>query len=294
MSRAPRATCAACKGSRGVRERAAARGSCGRGGRAGGSRPGHALVESGDGAGDHLPLGGEAHQRLRVRERHPADLVELVVVERQVAAHRLHQVVVDRLVDARPLLDEPVLDGPHRARGCGPGARSPPPPRAARSARWSHRRPGVPLGNDQVTVSRSRRRRPSTSSGPDPPWRSTTPPAEVARAPGIRFRADSVTPAMGSLRRCADPGPRDAAGSSAWWQRWASAADRSLVRCPTDDGRHGSRREGRGPADDWPRHERRAPGCWACGTPAAGQTGGPGAGFPAARTGSVRWCRGRR
>ena len=46
----------------------------------------------------------------RVVEPDPADLLELVVVPGQVAADRLHQEVVDGLVDARAGLDEPVLD----------------------------------------------------------------------------------------------------------------------------------------------------------------------------------------
>ena len=43
-------------------------------------------------------------------ERDPADLVELVVVAAKVAAGRLHQEVVDGLVDPGAALDEPVLD----------------------------------------------------------------------------------------------------------------------------------------------------------------------------------------
>ena len=46
----------------------------------------------------------------RVVEADPADLVELVVVARQVAAGRRHQEVVDGLVDPRPALDERVAD----------------------------------------------------------------------------------------------------------------------------------------------------------------------------------------
>ena len=55
---------------------------------------------------------GKLMSDLGILDGDPADLVELVVVERQVATHGLHQVVVDGLVDARALLDEEVLDGP--------------------------------------------------------------------------------------------------------------------------------------------------------------------------------------
>ena len=62
------------------------------------------------GPGDERPLGLERQERGRLVERDPADLVELVVVAREVAADRLHQEVVDGLVDPGPALDEPVLD----------------------------------------------------------------------------------------------------------------------------------------------------------------------------------------
>ena len=83
----------------------------------------------------------------------------------EVAAGGHHQEVVDGLVDARPALDEPVLDGVEGARRCRRPGRSPRAPRAGRSPRWSRRRLGVPLGSVQVTPSRSRLRLPTTSCG---------------------------------------------------------------------------------------------------------------------------------
>ena len=59
---------------------------------------------------DEVALGLEGQHRGRGVEPDPADLVELVVVTGEVAADRIHQEVVDRLVDARPGLDERVLD----------------------------------------------------------------------------------------------------------------------------------------------------------------------------------------
>src|SRR6187200_2763866 len=58
-----------------------------------------------------LPLRGEGHDLPGLASSDPADLVELVVMETHVATDRLHQVVVDRLVDACPRLHEVVLDG---------------------------------------------------------------------------------------------------------------------------------------------------------------------------------------
>src|SRR5205809_1169729 len=60
--------------------------------------------------GDQRPLGLEREQAGGLVERDPTNLVELVVVAGEVAADRLHQEVVDRLVDAAAALDEPVLD----------------------------------------------------------------------------------------------------------------------------------------------------------------------------------------
>src|SRR6476646_3939045 len=62
------------------------------------------------GAGDEGALGLERQQVLVLVEPDPADALELVVVAAQVAAGRVHQEVVDGLVDPGPALDEPVLD----------------------------------------------------------------------------------------------------------------------------------------------------------------------------------------
>jgi hypothetical protein len=60
--------------------------------------------------GDETAFRLEGQHRGGLAEPDPADLVELVVMTGQVAADRLHQEVVDRLVDSRAGLDEPVLD----------------------------------------------------------------------------------------------------------------------------------------------------------------------------------------
>ena len=65
---------------------------------------------------DERPLGLEGQQRRRLVEGDPAHLVELVVVAGEVAADRLHQEVVDGLVDPGAPLDEPVLDRIERRR----------------------------------------------------------------------------------------------------------------------------------------------------------------------------------
>src|SRR6185369_5870353 len=52
----------------------------------------------------------EGQEVLGLVEPDPADALELVVVAAQVATGRVHQVVVDGLVDPGPALDEPVLD----------------------------------------------------------------------------------------------------------------------------------------------------------------------------------------
>ena len=57
---------------------------------------------------------GIAEQSAGLVDRHPAHLIELVVVLLQAAASRLHQEEMNRLVDARPALGEEVLDGPDR------------------------------------------------------------------------------------------------------------------------------------------------------------------------------------
>ena len=80
-----------------------------------GRRPTRRLAPSGSGElggrpRDEGALGLEGQHRGRGVEPDPADLVELVVVTGQVAADRVHQEVVDGLVDARAGLDEGVLD----------------------------------------------------------------------------------------------------------------------------------------------------------------------------------------
>src|SRR6185503_9454998 len=60
--------------------------------------------------GDERALGLERQERRCLVEGDPADLVELVVVAGEVAPDRLHQEVVDGLVDPGAALDEPVLD----------------------------------------------------------------------------------------------------------------------------------------------------------------------------------------
>ena len=119
------------------------------------------------------PLGGAAHERAlrlegeqpgRVGDRQPADVLELAVVARQVAAGRLHQEVVHGLVDACPALDEPVLDGvegchdPHLEAGLL---------RDLAQRRLLGGLAGVrrSLGSVHVRPSGSRRRQPTTNSG---------------------------------------------------------------------------------------------------------------------------------
>ena len=59
---------------------------------------------------DQLALGLERQQPGRIGQRDPAHLGELAVVAGKVAADRLHQPEVDRLVDLRAALHELVLD----------------------------------------------------------------------------------------------------------------------------------------------------------------------------------------
>ena len=75
-----------------------------------GARPRPGSGELGGRPRDEGALGLEGQHRRRGVEPDPADLVELVVVTGQVAADRVHQEVVDGLVDARAGLDEGVLD----------------------------------------------------------------------------------------------------------------------------------------------------------------------------------------
>ena len=60
--------------------------------------------------GDERALGLEGQDRGGLPEIDPAHLVELVVMPVEVAAHGFHHEVVDRLVDPRTGLDEPVFD----------------------------------------------------------------------------------------------------------------------------------------------------------------------------------------
>ena len=104
-------------------------------------------------------------RRWRLGEADPADLLELVVVAGEVAADRLHQEVVDGLVDPRPALDEPVLDRVERAGDPDLEAGLLARPRGSRSARASRRRSACPSA-----ASRSRCRgragaQPTTSCG---------------------------------------------------------------------------------------------------------------------------------
>ena len=74
------------------------------------------LAEPLGGPRDEGPLRLEGQDAGGVGEREPADLVELVVVVGQVAPDRLHQEVVDGLVDPRAALDERVVDRVERLR----------------------------------------------------------------------------------------------------------------------------------------------------------------------------------
>ena len=168
ISRAPSARCASVSGVRwiGGSSRVGHDGRLGGGARpsAADRRPG-ASLEHGRGVRDEGPLGLEGQHRGGRVERDPADLVELVVVPGEVAAGRLHQEVVDGLVDARPRLDEPVLDRVERAGDPDLEAGLLARPRGGRSPRASRRRSGVPLGSVQVRPSRSRRRLPDDEPG---------------------------------------------------------------------------------------------------------------------------------
>ena len=130
----------------------------------------------------------ERQDRARLIEPDPADLVELVVVVRQVAADRLHQEVVDGLVDAPSGLGEVVFDRIERA---GDAAYEPGLLGHFAQGRLLVVSPtsGVPLGSVQVRPSRSRRRLPTTSHGCPPSYRTTIPPAEVAVEPLSRATA---------------------------------------------------------------------------------------------------------
>ena len=72
---------------------------------------------------DEGPLGVECQEASGVVESDPADALELVIVTVQVTADRLHEKVVDGLVDARAALDEGVLDGRQRRDDPDPEAR---------------------------------------------------------------------------------------------------------------------------------------------------------------------------
>ena len=118
----------------------------------------------------------------RLVEVDPADLVELVVVAGEVAAGRLHEEVVDGLVDARARTGRTST----RWTRAAPVIRTSRPVSSATSRRAVSSvvspRSGVPLGSVQVRPSRSRRRLPTTSWGRPASYRTTMPPAEVAVA----------------------------------------------------------------------------------------------------------------
>ena len=71
---------------------------------------------------DHRTLRGVGHDPQRLVDLHPADLVELVVMILQAAADRMHQEEVDRLVEARPAMDEEVGDRADRLLDLHPEA----------------------------------------------------------------------------------------------------------------------------------------------------------------------------
>ena len=149
-------------------------------------------------------------------------------------------------------------------------------------------RPGDAVAVPATTAQHELRAGRCPGAGRRRPRRSPAPPASAVRA-------GSVSLAMRS-RRCPWAGrPRAAADSIASSRRQASAATpdasigrRAVVRAAGrgTDGPDG-RAAGRGTRG-------RAPGRWASGTPAAAPTAVRDAGSPAARTGSARWCRGRR
>ncbi len=276
MSRAPSATCAPYSGVCAERRRL-----------------GHP-VRQWQRACDHVTLRGEAHQRLGIRERHPADLVELVVVERQVAADGLHQVVVDGLVDAGALLDEPVLDGPDRDQD-------------------AHLEPGLLLHlaerrllDGLVAVRGALGQRPGdavrvATSTPEHELPASRALAQHDAARGGRSRRPasavgpgSVSLAMGSLRWRVDRVTQGRGGLQCMPARPASAGLRAMLRVRGMLGATGGRTDGAHRLAAGARHAPRAPGCWASGRHAAGPTAAPDAGCRAARTWSGRWCRGKR
>ena len=110
------------------------------------------------GVGHERPLGLERQHPRRLVEVDPADLVELAVVAIQVSADRLHQEVVHGLVDARPGLDEDVLDGVEDTGDADFQARSPRRPRGGPSPRSTRHASACPWGG-------SRRVRPALDGG---------------------------------------------------------------------------------------------------------------------------------
>ena len=150
---------------------------------------------------DDLALGREAHQLARLVDRHPADLVELVVVVVQAAAGRLPSGSSGRSCGcASPCWVKKYSMAP---TGATMRTSSPVSSATSRSAVSSTVSPssGVPLGSVQLEPSRSRRRRPRQISSPQSVSRMTTPPHDVARAVRAPGGCGPVAPCLSAAPR---------------------------------------------------------------------------------------------
>ena len=222
------------------------------------------------------PLGLEGQHRRRLGEGDPANLLELVIVVGEVAAGRLHQEVVDRLVDALARLDEPVLDRVER-----PGD--------------PDLEPGL-LGDlaQGGLLARLTRLGRALRQGPGPAVAFATPAADdEPRSSGLVADDDAAGGRGGG-------GPQADHGADAARGRRGAAPERpERAHCITTRGR-GGRRAGRavapagwsatrraaGSAARRPGRGARSSGCPAPGTnrPVAGRVGVRGPGWTDART----------
>ena len=175
------------------------------------------------GARHERPLGLEGQQRAGASSK---------VIQRtssnswswrgQVAADRLHQEVVDGLVDARPRLDEPVLDRVERAGDADlePGLLAR--PRGARSPRGSRRGSACPSAG-----SRSGRR----ARAGDSRRRATAGPTRTGRRSRRRkWRSPVLRRATAPTRRPVD-GRAGAPGAGPLHDHGRTPVDRRRVAC---------------------------------------------------------------
>ena len=204
---------------------------------------------------DERPLGLEGEQGLRLARTDPAHLLELVVVAGEVAAGRLHQEVVHRLVDARP----PRTNG-SRSQPSGARMRTCRPVSSAHLAQGRlleglARRPGCPWA-----ATRSPRRA-RAGGGPTTGRGTRSIDRRTSRRPRWRGRASAAPRRRGGARAARRAGARRSGRPArrGCVQRDRGRPDRGARRSSRADGAPAARRATSGAEVGSRQRRRRAP-----------------------------------